>query len=363
MEREIKHLDINIILNRFGKSFWLLNITGWVTLWIINVAFYPEAYLTIRTMLHPITNILICFFLRHLFRKEKGSNITLQRIIIVILFSSALSSLFSNMFVMTLATIIETGNIKSITEQIFSGRFIYYSFIDTHIFTGWSILYFTLKVKNDYNIEKARNEESLLLAQKAELLLLRYQLNPHFLFNSLNSIRALTLKDPEGAKEMISELSEFFKYSVLTKNSLKTTLKREIEALNHYLTIEKIRFKEKLHIKYDVSGECKNYPIPVLLIHPIVENAIKYGMKTATLPLTISISGSIDDGIFCLEISNNGRWIDENERELLGIKGTSSGLQNVKDRLVNTYKNNHEFEIIKTRHFVSVRIKIIENTD
>jgi len=242
--------------------------------------------------------------------------------------------------------------------QAWISTWAYYIIYDLLMLIAWSFIYFAIKIRSDFEIEKEQNKQNVLLAQRAELQLLRYQLNPHFLFNSLNSIRALTLKDVKGARDMISELSEFLKYSVLTKNNLEISLNKEIEALKHYLKIEKIRFKEKLNIIYNISPEVEELPIPVLLLHPLVENAIKYGMQTADLPLEIQIKAFQKGNDFYLEISNNGRWIDHNEKENFNTYGTSSGMQNVKDRLLNSYPGNHNFKIINKPGWVTIQIMI-----
>lgn len=258
----------------------------------------------------------------------------------------------------SLAEYWELGSVVQTANVFTTKNFIYSTYTDNTIFMGWSILYFIAKYRNDYETEKIQNQQSVLFKENAELQLLRYQLNPHFLFNSLNSIRALTLKKPEEAREMVSELSEFFKYSVVTKNALYISLEKEVEALKHYLRIEQIRFKDKLQIQYHINEEVKKFHIPILLLHPIIENALKYGMKTAEFPLSIIIRANKQRNNCIIEISNNGKWIETDERDKLGIIGTSSGLQNVKDRLANSYRENHSFEIIKEENLVSVKITI-----
>ena len=104
---------------------------------------------------------------------------------------------------------------------------------------GWSILYFGIKYGNEWILEKERADKANLLAQSAQLQMLRYQLNPHFLFNSLNSIRALINEDQKASKEMVTELAEFLRYSLTSKDFANVPLREEIEAIQHYLSLEK----------------------------------------------------------------------------------------------------------------------------
>jgi len=191
--------------------------------------------------------------------------------------------------------------------------------------------------------------------------MLRYQLNPHFLFNSLNSARALIDEDPRAAREMITELSEFLRYSLVDKDIAFRPLRDELRALQHYLSIEKKRFEEKLLIRYEVDPATEERRILGFLIHPLIENAIKYGMKTSETPLKLLIRANLDQGYLMIRICNSGRWIEMDEHDGTTGNGTGTGLVNVQKRLENAYPNNHIFRIEKQENQVCIIIGIHES--
>lgn len=230
--------------------------------------------------------------------------------------------------------------------------------VGTIILSIWSILFLLFDSWYELLAQKEDIEKAVLLVHNAQLNVLRYQLNPHFLFNSLNSIRALIYKSPPDADKMISQLSDLMRYSLSTKNQNEIPLEEEIEVIKSYLNIEKIRFGNKLIIEIKVDAIANEYPIPPFLIIPLVENAIKYGMKTSKLPLEVKITAEVNENILIIMVRNTGRWFEAEENDIQEKLGTGTGLTNVKDRLENIYPNNHKFYINKTDENVSVYIHI-----
>ena len=212
------------------------------------------------------------------------------------------------------------------------------------ILFGWSVLYFGMKYWLDWETEKKRALKAKSLAQHAQLQMLRYQVNPHFLFNALNSVRALIDEDKKNAKGMITELSEFLRYSLITRDHTEVTLKDELEAIRHYLSIEKKRYEDKLDVSFDIEPSAEDYPILSFLIHPFIENAIKYGMKTSPMPLRIRVNVSTKDGQLRIEVSNTGHWLQPATGPETKIEGTGTGLENVRARLENAYPNKYHLE-------------------
>jgi LytS/YehU family sensor histidine kinase len=131
-------------------------------------------------------------------------------------------------------------------------------------------------------LQKKQIAQSKALADEAQLLMLRYQINPHFLFNSLNAIQAMIEKDKVRAKDMIADLSDFFRYTLSKNNNTLVPLKEEIEAIKKYLAIQKERFADRLEINYELDEPSMKIMLPFFIIHPLVENAIKYGFTAGT---------------------------------------------------------------------------------
>jgi two-component system, LytTR family, sensor kinase len=225
------------------------------------------------------------------------------------------------------------------------------------LFLSWSALYFGIK----YWQSKKQEEENALKAEasarEAELKMLRYQLNPHFLFNSLNSASALIGENPPRAEKMINELSDFLRYSLVNTKNNSVTLKDEIEALRNYLSIEQVRFEEKLQVEFRVAPDTLNFPLPNFLLHPLVENAVKYGMQTSEMPLSIEIRAEKKNNKLIIEISNSGRWFSANGTRPNG-SGMKVGIENVKKRLAQFFPGGHRFQTFERDGKVYVLLEI-----
>jgi len=223
---------------------------------------------------------------------------------------------------------------------------------------GWTFLYLGIKIRREWKQQEQRALKANSLAQNAQLQMLRYQLNPHFLFNAMNSIRALIDEDETKAREMITELSEFLRYSLDSKDYSNVPLKHEIEAIQHYFAIQKKRYEDKLEVRYDIDPQAGEFPVLSFLIHPLVENAVKYGMHTSPMPLTVLLRVKIRDGALVIEIINTGRWIEPARREGQICAGTGTGLDNVRHRLENAFPNRHLFEVVEKEGRVYVKLEI-----
>lgn len=219
--------------------------------------------------------------------------------------------------------------------------------------TAWSAFY--LGVKNWLAWQKERENAlaSSALANKAQLEMLRYQLNPHFLFNALNSIRASVDEDAARAKQMITQLSEFLRYSLLHESAKKISLREEIEAVQNYLAIEKIRFEDKLEVDFAVEKAAEDFKVPCFLLNPLIENAVKHGLRTSAKPLKIIVSARIFDQKLLLEVSNSGKLQNGFDE-----RGTKIGLKNVRERLEKLFGGDGKFELKQDGDFVKARIEI-----
>ncbi|MDZ4743393.1 MAG: PAS domain-containing protein [Verrucomicrobiota bacterium] len=203
------------------------------------------------------------------------------------------------------------------------------------------------------NISQRKKAEDIL-AREAQLTSLRYQINPHFLFNTLNSIRAFIPNDNKEARSMISNLSEYLRYSLRDGNQPFVKLKQEITALTKYLEIEKIRFSDDLSVEMNIQPETLDYPIAPLLVQPLVENAVKYGKKTNPNQLTVKIFAWMEGEFLNIEVSNTGKWVDSSET----IESTHIGISNISDRLIFLYGDDANINIYEEGGQVRVIMKI-----
>ena len=234
----------------------------------------------------------------------------------------------------------------------------FYNFIVNHI--EWHVvigfLYYFILVLIYYIIiynsnlkEKRKNEDRLMaIINETELNLLKSQINPHFLFNSLNSISSLTITNPTKAQEMIIKLSDFLRYSISRGSNQKSNLKLELENVQRYLDIEKTRFGDKLNYQPDISPESMDKLLPVMILQPLYENAVKHGVYESTEPITLKMRTYCENKLLIILLSNNF------DVETPSKKGSGIGLKNIKERLKLTYhidgllltnKNNNTFEV------------------
>jgi len=181
--------------------------------------------------------------------------------------------------------------------------------------------------------KKAREAKLESLIKETELKMLRSQINPHFLFNSLNSISSLTITDPEKARNMVIKLSEFMRYALSKKDEQPVTLRSELENLRLYLDIEKVRFGDRLSTEEIIDEKCLETKMPVMLLQPLYENAIKHGVYECTENVRLLTQVIRIDGYTEIMISNNYDTIPSSRR------GTGTGLLNVTRRLELFYGN------------------------
>src|SRR5262249_42121886 len=149
-------------------------------------------------------------------------------------------------------------------------------------------------------------------------------------------------EDPARAEQMLDELSEFLRYALTSTKAQEATLADEVDVIRRYLAIQQIRFEEKLKITWDVDDRTLACPVPAFLLHPLVENAIKYGMQTSALPLSVGIQIHRGDDRLVLDVSNSGAWVSPDGHH---ANGAGLGLEIVRRRLEQRYPDTHSFVI------------------
>jgi len=257
---------------------------------------------------------------------------------------NAWNVLFNHAAFLTLILVVWNGLSYTLLSTIFSSNKVYMDMLmvslPNRIITG--IIYYIVIGLFYYLIiyyvnlrEKVKVESRLReVLKETELNMLKSQINPHFLFNSLNSITSLTITDPEKARDMVIKLSDFLRYSVSHKANSFTSLESEITNIMRYLEIEKVRFGDKLQFSFDLGGSCRQHQIPVMLLQPLFENAIKHGVYESVDQVHIDMDCEYKEGYLEIRIVND---FDPNAHPR---KGTGIGLNNIRERLRLLYKND-----------------------
>jgi LytS/YehU family sensor histidine kinase len=206
-----------------------------------------------------------------------------------------------------------------------------------YILLSWSGLYFGSKYYQMLQVEKQNVLKANAVAHQAQLKMLRYQLNPHFLFNTLNAISTLILvEENKTANSMVTKLSEFLRYSLDKDPMKKVTLETEIQALQLYLAIEQVRFEDRLRLDFQIAEECQSALVPSMILQPLAENAIKHAIAVQEQggTITITVRRFADD--LLVEVSDDGPGAEIIHGNLHRESGV--GLVNTRERLQALYR-------------------------
>lgn len=339
-------------------QFYLFQLIFWLGLSVVTFFSLTVWYGTMQwpyvahTVLQALMGVAVSWPLRTVFTYfwEKAA---LARVCLSLLFVALASGIWTVARMMTFIWIVQED--KNLWNDL--GGWYFGAFF---IFLCWTAFYYGVKY---YHLLQLEHEKTLVaaaqtqeeqvkrleaeaVAKEAQLKMLRYQLNPHFLFNTLNAIYALIkLEDSRKAQKMVQQLSKFLRYSLDNDPVHRVDLASEIEALMLYLNIEQTRFAERLKLEFEVSEEAKLARIPSLLLQPLAENAIKYAISPSETGGTIALKAKVDGTFLCLEVSDSGPGLVISEGEF--TQGRGVGLRNTLERLKTLYEDDHTFELGK----------------
>ena len=235
--------------------------------------------------------------------------------------------------------------------------YIWYFASAFYILLSWSGLYFGIKFSRQLREQREAALKAQAMAHEAQLKMLRYQLNPHFLFNTLNAISTLILDGRrDTANSMVGSLSAFLRYSLDSDPVQRVTLAQEIDATNLYLGIEQLRFGERLRVRTSVTPEARNALVPSLILQPLIENAVKYAVSKREEGGTIEIEARCVSGYLNMVLRDDGPGCaDFNERQ----SGHGVGLRNTQERLRVLYEDEQTFSIAnRAPHGCEIHIRL-----
>jgi len=336
------------ILATRDRQFWFLQFFGWS-------AYFAATYVGAITYEKPATYIYIIAVaaisgfilatpLRFLYRRLWTRSPT------IILTTTLLSS-----YVLGLAWAIvknlaywKVFKPAYLPDSIFS--YLHGTVAGTYVFLCWSGLYFGIKYYKTLQEQKQKTLRAHAMAHEAKLKMLRYQLNPHFLFNTLNAISTLILdKENASANMAVTRLSDFLRYTLHSDPMQKISLDQELESLKLYLEIEKVRFRERLKVEFEIDENARSAQVPSLITQPIIENAIKYAVAHREEGGCIRISAHVIRQRLIIELSDDGPGLigDGDGRKASGTGGV--GLTNTRERLHQLYGDQCSFELVRAK--------------
>ncbi len=222
----------------------------------------------------------------------------------------------------------------------------------------WTILYFGIKTGMAARLRALNLARAESDAREAELRMLRAQINPHFLFNSLNTVLAGLRQDQQELAKVVQGLADYFRYSLAHRHEAMVPLGEEFDAAMNYLLVEKARYRDDLQLETHIDRDARGIPVPGVILQPLIENAVKHGNKSSPLPLRLRLNIRIvADGDVMVEVANSGRWIEPPAHREPGDAG-GVGLESLARRLALLYPGRHRFDISKTGEEVVVRIQL-----
>ena len=360
------------LLKNEHKLFWVLHLGGWLV-WGLFAKFaytaitlekVPPRYFAYAMVISAI-GMLITLVLRYLFKWLWGRSVWLQAAGFLAgtmaagyAWLHARTYLYMN-FIETKKDMTEWIEEMGPAAEIYEKVSYYSTFtVAWFVILAWASLYFGIKYYRLFLQVQRSALKSAAMAHEAQLKMLRYQLNPHFLFNTLNAISTLILEQAtDDANRMVTRLSSFLRHSLDNDPMKMVTLKQELATLRLYLDIEKVRFEERLVLELDIEDEAYKALIPSLLLQPLVENAIKYGIAQSEDGACLKIAARVFAGELLLELSDDGPGVELVDGQIPGATGV--GLRNTRERLQELYGSQHSFRLSEIEpHGLTIRIRI-----
>jgi len=315
------------------RWFWMLQIAGWVTVGLLSlyplVQIFDPRSAAVILLLRVSSGILVTWGMRWVYRRIPWRVWPWSRLAVMVLVFCFVLGVSDSLGTHWVAHHLLLNRWEPPpTPEIQAFMIPTGGLLRWCLLIIWSLLYFGIKLWLEASEAKLRAAESEAAALSSELRQLRAQVNPHFLFNALNSV--LAEKDNAAAVEQITqELAEYLRFSLRPSGNFQA-LGEELDALEHYLRVEKARFEEKLEYRIEAGPEARRVRVPVATVQPLLENAMKYGRQTSQVPLRVVLSAVLDPaaGALRLTVRNSGRWLEFDAKRSHGI-----GLANLRRRL------------------------------
>ncbi len=335
-----------------NQAFWNLQLAGWGGATMLRamsaLANGQSADRLVIILIATITGFSISLILAVVYSQLiKQKPLVTWGVTAVVLGGATGVYAFIDSWVLEVAGGANTGNFASLFVGIF--------FFDLTLLGAWSALYYAINFFLQVEEQADRLERLEAQATSAQLAMLRYQLNPHFLFNTLNSISTLVLlKQTETANAMLTRLSSFLRHTLVTQPGGKVTVAQEVETLKLYLDIERMRFEERLRTDFRIEEEAAKATLPAMLLQPLVENAIKYAVSPQEEGAEIAVMAQVVGPRLRVTVSDTGPGMNAQNVEdgLPAVRpsrarrdSTGVGLTNIRDRLAQAYGEEHRFEI------------------
>ncbi len=343
-------------------SFWLLHSVGWFVYWLLFLientvlsfgsSISKDYLIGIPLLVSASMAAILTIPLRYLYRGFW--RFSPQKILLLVILSCVVVALIwtpAKSIAMWIIHPLVNPELDHSKVEKSINIFNYFSGLTYSLamILAWSTLYFSVNFYFRLVNEKEMHLAAVRLSHSAQIKMLRYQINPHFLFNTLNAISTLVLMgNKEKANGMLVRLSTFLRFSLDNDPEKKVVLYDELKALMLYLEIEKTRFDERLNIQLDIDEATKNLLVPSLILQPLVENSIKYSIAKMPSGGEIAIKAAVDETFLQLDVADNGPDGHASISKIhcnADAKAKGVGLRNIKERLAVLYPKHHQFMV------------------
>jgi len=344
---------------RRNQIYWLSQATGWGLFVLGNILSAsvqgsPHDGIFIISLFIFIVGILTTHCFRLLVHRWNWKRLNIPALIPRV-FAATIAMSLIFVLLNTIFTNLISG-ISNVIHGVFSIPFLLNTLNFSALFLLWSIIYFAVHVFENWKKEEIANLELKASQTEIELNSFKAQMNPHFMFNSLNSIRALIDENPLKAKEAITSLSGILRNNLTLGRSQTITLKEELDLVEKYLSLEKIRFEKRLNIELDISEDTLAWHIPPFMLQTIVENGIKHGISKRIEGGRLMLSAILKDNMMHITTINSGNY------KASEISTDGIGVINTRKRLQLLYNGKASLNITNLTDEVKVEL-IIPNID
>ncbi|WP_395674278.1 sensor histidine kinase [Inquilinus sp.] len=333
-----------------ARSFWRAHTAGWIFIALFGLASRMATFndlalaLTITLIVDPIGFGLTALAHKTILARPLHRPAVIVGLVV-------LCSILGGLLQMAIVNVVKDGLFAGLDRGSMARAdaipVIYY----TAVFLGWSLAYFWIRADVEARSERARRSEAQAAAIRAELQRLRLQLDPHFLFNALNTVAVEIPDNPEAALEMTHRIAAYLRYSLDPQTRPVCPLSEEIEAVRAYVRIQELRFEDRLRCVVEMDPRASAVPVPHLIVQGLVENAVKHGLRTCIGPLEIRIAARrLDDDAVAIEVTNPGRLVPRTDDR------PAVGLANTRRRLELHYPGRHELTLIQEGETVVARL-------
>lgn len=335
------------MINKKKRLYWGLQSLSWgsLTLAVLFFNFLTTKLILISDVFYSFFILVIGLTLSHFIRFVFKLYNWHKSGITTILHKVAILSGLVGGFHITLVYIISSIWDKSLINDFTVAKFFGQSGTFATIYFIWGILYFAVYFFRNFKKEEIKNLTQQSKMNEIQLNKFKSQLNPHFIFNSMNGLRSLIDEDKNKAKEGITQLSNILRHTLTIDRKLLITLEEELKLVHDYLELEKIRLEERLVYQLNDDGNCLHFQVPPMLIQTLVENGIKHGISQLVKGGEITVTCSVFENCLFIEIVNSGHYDPKSEAKLREKNSSGFGLENSKQRLNLIFGTKAKLEI------------------